>query len=89
VNAKKGALTLFAIGFGFSILGFVANGVFGTGRPWLAHMLSLTMVLGNACVLMATLTLARAKGYGWKVGLLGALNFIGFAIVWFGLKDRS
>jgi hypothetical protein len=88
---KKPALTLFIIGFGFSIAGFVVNGLAGgsAGSPRLAQMCSLMMTFGNTAVLMASIMLARTKGYAWYVGLLGALNFIGFAIVWFALKDRA
>lgn len=88
-NTKKGALTLFAIGFGLSVLGFVANGLFGSGRPWLAQACSLTMVFGNTAVMMASIMLARAKGYAWQVGMIGVLSFVGFGIVWLGLRDRS
>ena len=86
---KKGALTLFAIGFGFSIAGFVLNGLFGSGNPRLAQMCSLTMTFGNTAVMMSAIMLARAKGYAWYVGLLGIFNWVGFAIVWFALKDRA
>lgn len=88
-KAKTGALTLFAIGFGFSVVGFVVNGLYGTGRPGLAQVCSLAIVFGNTGVMMASVMLARAKGYAWQVGLVGVLNFVGFGIVWFGLKDRS
>jgi hypothetical protein len=88
-NAKKGALTLFAIGFGFSVLGFVDNGLFGTGRPLLAQGCSLAMIFGDSAVMMASVMLARAKGYAWQVGLVGVLSFVGFGIVWFALKDRT
>ena len=85
-DSKKGALSLALAGVGFSVFAFVVNAVFDGWSPRLAQMCALGIVMGNTLCVLGCVQLAIAKGRGWWVGLLGLLNFLGLAILWFGVK---
>jgi hypothetical protein len=86
-DQKKNALRVATLGFACSAVAFTANALWGDASPRIAHMFALGIVFGNAICFVGSIQLARAKGRSWAVGLLGLLNVVGLAILWFAVRD--
>jgi hypothetical protein len=86
---KKAALQIIVVGVIFSVVAFVANGLLGDTNPRVARMFANAISLGNAIVVLGAIRLAIAKGHRWYVGLLGILNLVGVAILWFVVTDKD
>jgi hypothetical protein len=85
---KRAAFTFIAAGFAFSVAAFLLNAILATTNPTLARSLGQAIVFGNLIVVVGCIKLARAKGRPWAWGLLGILNVLGAAILWYGVSDR-
>jgi hypothetical protein len=85
---KKNALMVVAAGFGLSMLAFALNATGAFSNPNVVGALGRAIVFGNVIFVVGCLLLARAKGHPWYVGLLGLLNLLGLAVLWYVVKDK-
>lgn len=88
-DRRKNSLLFIATGFGFSLVAFVLNGLFGGISSRLAQSFALAISLGHAFVVLGCIQLAVSKGKPWYFGLLGLFSCLGVGILWFVVKDES
>lgn len=85
--AKQESLKLLYLGLGLQLAGWVVAAVFPVeairrGGP-------LLMSAGGVAILLASIRLAKAKGYEWFYGLVGFCGVAGYGVVYYVLKDKT
>lgn len=84
---KKNAISQLLLGLGLQLAGWLVAAFFPfeairRGGP-------LLISAGTLVIIFSCISIAKAKGYAWFVGLLGLLGCVGFGIVWFLLPSRE
>ena len=84
---KKSGLTFIIVGLVCMPLGPIAGGLFESDR--IRSSGSLATSLGAAIFTFGCIRIALAKGQPWFYGLLGLLNCLGLAVLWFAVPDKN
>lgn len=84
---KKSAVPLIIAGLLMMPIAPIVGGTVESGA--IRHSASLLTTFGFGIFLFGCIRLARAKGQPWFYGLLGFLNLLGLAILWFAVPDKN
>lgn len=83
---KKSAMPLVVVGLVCMPWAPIAGGLIESAS--IRHSAALLTTAGLAFFVLGCIRLARAKGQPWFFGLLGLLNLLGLAILWFVVPDK-
>jgi hypothetical protein len=83
---KSAGGKLIVVGVLFMPLAPLAGGLVESAA--IRHAGSLATSFGAAIFTVGCIQVARAKGQPWWLGLLGILNCVGLAVLWFAVPDK-